>query len=634
VIQQIDNLRNEIFNTDTDEDKIKEGIVLPILKDDTSGYFKEYNHTRRVMQLSKLVGSQLGITLENADVLNKAALVHSVGKMGVDEKSYNELMEIIKINNNGSILAPAQIIIGMLESEFTRELAGIAEAQLGDGEQEAIDALTERYRSYSQIVEVLFNHHSLVSEVLRERLGIHLSDDSVVKGLVMANGLSVRHAFDNPDHSVLSAILVATNIIDATQSLEKKDHYGIENFSLTDEKFGLVPVLDREREKGRITQDVYDLIYNLLFVQKNEDLLRLIVAARLGIENPGDVTAAQLESMKSEVDMALEDINKDEAETPIENVDPETADSAETETYSQEKVNEIFESFDPANPTDMLGFLDFYSTDRNVSPASMSIFKNEFFSDMHQKSPRSVIESLLPLGLPILSLSLLQTVLERANFIPRINPDTDVIVLDYDSFGFSNQSASLEAKRQILGALERLMLAYRDKNRSVNIVLFSDKEDSWKIGSEINDAINALYKKCSVDGEARVFGSRQLAATGEDKYSRLLLTLSATFDINRANVKVFSNKADVMDTAKAMGTIMADREGTVMDAITIFANIHPTGGINFVVKGTDGLTVSEVVRKKGEGFFSLLGEELSLGDQNRTPKLRMLDNRNLIDRAA
>jgi hypothetical protein len=121
-------------------------------------------------------------------------------------------------------------------------------------------------------------------------------------------------------------------------------------------------------------------------------------------------------------------------------------------------------------------------------------------------------------------------------------------------------------------------------------------------------------------------------ATPSQRYMSFLLTIARDYDINRVNLKVFSNRDAMMDMAKHLGSILADRDGTVFDAVKVFANLHPKKLVNLYVRNSE-LKLSDLLRMKNLGYLSLAGEELSL-NKKAPAKMRNIQNRHFIDNAA
>ena len=322
-------------------------------------------------------------------------------------------------------------------------------------------------------------------------------------------------------------------------------------------------------------------------------------------------------------------------ETPQNTIDPDE----KVDGYSLDDINRIFEGFNPDNLQPILDYLAYFETHQDMLPSENALNKNRIFRDIQQSftSPREVYEklsaALSETNLNAMHVVQIQNVLERMNFVKDLNTKEDVILLDLDTFGLSDvENASNEINRKmLLQYMDALSGEYASKGRTVHFAVFSTKLSSWQavpvLGTGLSERFEVVYGR-------EMFYLLGAHAAEQSAYLDVMMTIVNNFDVNRTNLKIFSNRDSIMDTAQQIGAVLADRETNVFDALKIFANLHPQNCADLQIKGTD-LTTLQVINALDRGYLSLSGMEMTMGSNSLTPKrIERMRNRVLIDTAA
>ncbi len=652
-------------------------VVLPLYRN-TDPYFNSYNHVNRVTRIAQLVGSKLGISQQDMETLTQAALIHDLGKVDLDGKTFVQARKIIsKLSPN--IFLPIEQLINLLETERDRILEAIDKNTLltGDLKSEALTAIRDKFQEYIDSYKDLYKHHEVGAQKLEEKTGIVIDPESDINIIARQHGRPKNDIADSHKR-FLAGILIVADIIDSTQNAALNDYYGREP-NLDHTVFGLFPSLQRAYQIGRIDKTIFDLVNDLILVQENDELLGLIAAARSSQLDEQSITPEELNRLKenlreyfrinivakketpvaqepvqkaepaiseqkpvdsSEVQPVVEPVVKNVVVTPMEGpevkIETIQEEKPQTPVMSQDEINSIFENFTPMNPQPLKEYLDYQNINPNSLPNPISIYKNDLFRPLRQngQSPRDIFVALSNIAqsatLSIFQTAQLQSILEKTNYVRRVTADKDVILLDIDTFGLSTQESSANERYRttLLQYINELMARYSENQRNLKLVVFSEKMNSWEVKSIMGNLLSAKFDQ--------VYGREMLAPFAtitepEMKYVNFMISLSTYYDVNRVNMKVFSNKSEIMDTAKSLGTILADRDGDILDAITIFANIHPKKSANLFIKNT-GDTLSDLLKARNMGYYSMAGEELTL--KRNVPKMRNIDTQYLFDKAA
>ncbi|MCD6460930.1 hypothetical protein J7L67_09745 [bacterium] len=654
------------------QDLINEENILPLYKANDNSYFKDYSHIKRMIRLVNLIADEMDITDKEKQILTQAAMIHELGKIDIDEVQFKEAREVLLRETNNPFIR-LEKIAEVFKAKGIAEIKALSPTLPKEERTARTDAIKAKYNGYINIYFKLYNHGKYAIHKLKTETGIEIPKDSPLFQIVTQHNQLVID-IDNPRVKLLSDILIAANILDSTQALSKHEYYGRLGASLTDRKFGLLPNLKRANKQGRISDKVYNTVVELLVIQENDELINLIAAARLGeaeisqtaendavaikseiktyfenIQTDVDTKRKQLETesrgakpsldlSEPEIDTSAEDkpVSQEEidtqAETVTEKIEPVSKASHE---YTQDKVNNIFEHFSIINYLPMKEYLEYQMKHPETLPMPLSIYRNELFKPLRQngQSPREIFKMLADIankvGFSMSYVAQLQSILEKTHYVKRVTQDRDVVLLDLDTFGISRvETAANERYRTVLlQYINEMQRRYKEHNRTLKIVLFSEKMRTWEVKSLLGTLLASQFDQ--------LYGSELLTTFSGDfktRYNELIISLSNYYDVNRVNMKVFSNKSDIMDIAKGLGTILADRGAGILDALKIFANIHPDVSADIQVRNS-AFTVSGLLAQKNEGYFSLAGEEFSLR-KNVPAKLEHIGNQYLIDKAA
>jgi len=644
---------SEIFGDETDEpgtrpaedavSSVTHETILPLYQAE-GAYFDDHNHVNRVTELVQIIGQRMGISADEMDTLLQAALVHDLAKLGIDSAVLTEARKVIALKSD-TIFLPLADILEIFDSEIAREIDEVKAKQLDPGvEASEIDEILKKYQSYINAYYTLFNNHEMVAQALKEQTGLELDETSNIIQIAAQHGRPDM-SLEDSRNQLLAGILIAANIIDSTQALERSEYYGRTRPSLGDEKLGLFPNLERSLAQGRISREVYQTVMNLLLVEENQDILQLVAASRQGAFDAKSLPFGAVETLKAEISAYFMRIQRaptftgrvartDTQESAITLEKP--SEQTEEEKFSQESVNKIFEEFSASNPLPMIEFLKHFESNPDILPGALSIHKNNLFQPLRQNgkpSPRKVFETLSAMGkemgLSLYQITQLQTILERTRYVKDVDADADVIVLDLDTLGLSpiENAANERYRKLMLQYISGLLKRYEENRRTPKIVIFSEKFNSWEMSTMMGPAlvsqIDQLYGK-------ELFGS---SSTDEKfRFFSLMTTLSNHYDVNRINLKLFSNRNSVMNAGKLAGVILADREGNIFDALTVFANIHPQESADLLIKGAD-ISLRELITLRNRGYYSLAGEECC-ARKSVQKRLKNIGTQHLIDNAA
>ncbi|MCP5462305.1 MAG: hypothetical protein H7A34_03855 [bacterium] len=380
------------------------------------------------------------------------------------------------------------------------------------------------------------------------------------------------------------------------------------------------PNRGEEFERARILNQALARIFYAflawLFLLFGKDSIRRIIRKR------------SLSKINKEKQMGKENIRQNR----VQSLSPT---GPATHFYTKNKIDRIFRDFTPESPEELKTFLAYFAKNPRALPTQVSLFSNPVFKAVRQfeQSPQHVFEALSQIGdqsqLSIAEVLQLQTILEKTNFVNSLSLSGDIIVLDFDTLGLSSieNAANEEHRRMLLYYLESLEARFAELGRTPRIVIFSESRPSWELPSVLGPILSAhIMQFYGIE----LFDSFEQSR--ENRYYAFFATVATHYDVNRVNLKVFSNRQDIMNSAQSAGTILANREGTVFDALTIFANLHPNHIANLLIKGTD-ISTETFIQDNTEGYLSFAGKELQLR-QPAPGRLRTIIPQNLIDSAA
>lgn len=422
-------------------------------------------------------------------------------------------------------------------------------------------------------------------------------------------------------------------------------------------------------EHGIPSIDFTDIV-NIVIRDQNSAVITMLALALLNIFDETQVSGQEIERVEDKIRadirkfhaptdlleerrLAQEDSDGVGASAEIKLASPHTPrmpDEPQPQLspgfYTRERVNNVFKVFIGDNVDDMMMYLDVYKIARLTLPDPAMIYNNEFIRWIFEDdtSPRAVYFRAKhwsdKYGMTLSQSVSLLDVLETTGCIPGVSEKTDVVMLDIDSFGLSSRpvGGNNEVRKTLLTYLNGLVEEYRKLGRAVHIAVFSEKINTVArmravLGSELSFFLNKkghlILPKPLID---ELTASK--LSDPEEKRLSLFFSISYGFNLNRANLKVFSNSSDIMDAAQKFGAVLANRNGTVFEAIQVFANLHPQASAN-LLESAFGKTLSEVIAQEGFGYLSVAGEEWSLPKRQVEPvPLKQIKQQHLIDDAA
>jgi len=468
-------------------------------------------------------------------------------------------------------------------------------------------------------------------------------------GFALANSFGYRWAERNSPASLEST----ANILE--KFMDRAELVGLANVMGGYESLNgaLLKSIDKARVENYITPETYQRITDLLLIQGNEDLIALMALIMLGHTEVNDTNRVEVARMQNRIQQeiadyfASPDALKQVPVTFIEEPAVEIKVNKASVVYSQAEVDAIFRNFSPSDPSALSIYLTELGTKNLPLPSPMELYKNKHFQPMRSngQAPKhvlSIIESIArEAGLNTAQMVRLLDVMERTQFVRGVTADKDVVMLDLDSFGLSltENAGNVTTRRTLTNYIRGLMDYYDKAGRHVNLVVYSEKigkvsEINTLLGDELLRLLNLNGNRIiSRDLISEMFGQYN---TPEERYMAFLLTLAKDYDINRVNLKVFSNQNAIMDVAGNIGAVLASREGTVFEAIKVFANLHPNKFADLKVRGTT-ISVRDLILKRGLNYLSIAGEEIALESPGNRPvpmHLRTIGNKGAIDNAA
>ena len=644
--------------------------VLPLYKSNKKGYFDEFNHTHRMLQLVEIIANELDVTEQEMEMLKQLALVHSLGKVGIDNEVFTNARNYVVSKTKNPFVSRNEVMTILTGGRMAESSAVATSRTIPGPQKEAqIKEIQDRYDSYIQAYLTLFSHGKAAVTILKEKFGVELAEDSPMYQILVQHNLPELTISDDRTR-YLASILIAANIIDATQAKEKNTYYNRIFHSLSDDKYGLLPNIERAIQDGRLDESIYPALSKLLFLQENESLLRLIIAARNGQFDSLSVTADDLNKLRDEIAAYFRNLNK-ETQVTTEPADTEQLKETEnptvtpvvdsqTETpvvqpaeilapqvkqpviFTQEEVDKIFREFSPFNPKPMHDYLDAYGKTPQVLPSLIAIYSNEDFRGVLEveTSPKQIHEKLMNVAEKVsfsrIQVAQLQSIFEKTEYVKPFNYTEDVLVFDFDSLGFSTvgNSASMvaneELRKMFLYYFVELRNRYKANNRTPHLVLISENQkiDQRKMRDILG---TALWSQFEVVYPQRIM-SMLFSNDPSVRYSEMIISLATEFDVNSVNMKVFSYKSQIMDSAIERGAILADRDGTALDAIKIFATVHPRKMANHPLRNSSE-HIKDIMNGGGLKYQLLGGVELSV--KKPVPqKMRTIGKQQFIDSAA
>ncbi|MCP5463131.1 MAG: hypothetical protein H7A34_08230 [bacterium] len=500
-------------------------------------------------------------------------------------------------------------LLSRIETVRGERARAISESELPEKAAELLAESDVAFNSYIEVVNVLFDYH-------KEYRNKRLSDI-----------LSIANSIEN-SHSIA-------------------------------DRYGLLPSLQETAFEGRISQEMYQSIVEMVFDENNRDFILLIASSRAKSAAVDDVEPTLVDYLVTqEIEPYRTIYGKDtesvrDQEVPDNKIaafvgitDQETLPVQPTANepssaellYPQERVNEIFRAFNPrTNAQELTAYLDFYQSHPSIVPDAAVLTGNTFFSRLYNEgfSPMDVYLRIAKIaqvaGLSIEQKVQLLKVLENADFLVSLYGNRDVILLDMDTFQLSgSENAGNQNKRTIIREhIDELRRMYHQNGREVNIIVFSEKLESNQmgriLGDELSSRIHILYG-------TELFAAKEAVDTPA-RYLELFLERIVNENVNRLNIKIFSNRDTVMNAAHDFGAILADRQGDILDALRVFGNLHPQSIADTLYSKTAETMVRNVLNTK-QNYNLLGGHEFSVNGKPSPYKLQNFYGNYFVDQAA
>ena len=269
---EVDGETDAIPETDvatTDDDSVlSPANVLPLYRSNENAYFDEFNHANRMFKLIEILATELKVSPQEMEMLKQLALVHSLGKISIDKDVFDEARQYVVSKTKNPFAGKAEIMKVLIAGRLA-ETTPIATSHTipGPEKERQIKEIQDRFDGYIQAYLTLFSHGTAAVEMLKNKLGVELPKDSPMYQILVQHNLSELNIADERT-KYLASILIAANIIDATQAMEKDNYYERIFHSLSDDKYGLLPNIERAIKDGRINEAIYPALNNLLFLQE------------------------------------------------------------------------------------------------------------------------------------------------------------------------------------------------------------------------------------------------------------------------------------------------------------------------------------------------------------------------------
>ena len=340
-----------------------------------------------------------------------------------------------------------------------------------------------------------------------------------------------------------------------------------------------------------------------------------------------------------ENEQVKEEKTVDKSVKPSVNIEPlnYSEDLDDTPLYTDQSVNAIFINFYKDNKKKLKSYLNYFADHPDAPlPHPLVIHRNKYFESLRNDnlSPEgikirfNIISGLLQLT-PFQA-SILRYVLEKSGYIAHNIASTDVIVLDFDTMGFYGgiSSSTALARENLNQYIQEVVKRYKLNGRSVEFVVFSKRSNIMQMQALLGENLFATLRSAGNKIYSRELIDQLESRYGPKKYRNFLAILMSEYNnLNRTNFKIFSDRDIIMDSAKSLGMIMADRDDTVFNALRIFANLHPNASANLPLRQSF-LMLRDMAYQSQQGYFSLAGEEFSYPKSRRVSrrlsKLRLL----------
>jgi len=410
--------------------------------------------------------------------------------------------------------------------------------------------------------------------------------------------------------------------------------------SLMREPNGLIPALQKAEEDGILPREIYNSVIEVVFGKKSRLFTSFLASARTNTTIAGadqglvDYIIEQ-EIVPNRHRFIPEEINGLEGSTVVaEQSVP--AQASLPKDYVTGDISVFFEQFNPDVDGDRLvEYLAEYSQDRNIpKPAAEAISRNPLLRSIPRAAEPSVIFGAVHNVAKKASLNLNATLqlirlLEETGYILSFVNGKDMIVLDFDAFDLvADENRGNQNQKQMLTQyIDALKLRYEQFGREARIMVFSEQLDSCEIQARLGETLRTRIDL--------IFGKEMFIDFGlagsQERFVQFFADRIMNQNVNRLNIKLFTNKRDISQTASHVGTLVVSPNVTVFDALKIFANVHPGVETVNIMSGND--TLADSFARPGN-YLLLGGKELSIRGTREAAPRRNLNFRSFIDQAA
>lgn len=631
--------------------------ILDAYNRNTDGYFKDANHVRRVMQIAESLGLQMGISEQEMDWLKQAALIYELSKIPFGKSDVITMLKVLN-SHRLSVFMPTADLFEAMRGAQKHDIESIAASDLDETAKQAkINRLSETHFTARQTLMDIFTANESILRILKDYTGIDMNEQDAVIRIVTQLDREPQEPAGS-DIERCAEILRAADIIDSSQARERAQFQLRKTPSIGHHRFGMIPLLKQALKQERISQPVYQAVMTAVAVSEKDDILRQMALARSGIAS---ARTADLIKPISELRREIATYFIDQKKTASQQQKPVTAQQAEKQTetppkqtvqpvsqrqkttYTQQTVNDMFRIFSVESAGQLIPYLNGYQPGVSVLPEQIELYKNTLWQDLYDRaqSPAAVLVHLAQLakdaGFDMQQMVNLLDVLERSGFMPGVNKRREVIVLDFDTLGFSpsENAGNVMIRKELARRLQDMVSAHRNLNRECRVVMFSRQIESV---TEMQSMLGSSLGRYLASHGNQLFSNQLLdelipdEAPPADGYMTWLTMLAREHDVNRVNIKLFTTDETLLESAHRYGAILADRHATVFDALEIFKYTTSRKLLTYS-DSYSGLSIRDLLAGSNSGYLSLSGIEITVKPTEPAP-MRRIKSYHVIDKAA
>jgi len=653
--EAIDGQQQDLSDTppaapDVSPDSNKTSVIAQTPGTASGQSIKKQTHQSRLYNISRFIASELNFSDFELNNLSGALDVLADTEGGNLDKSIEftaginrasvrlSLSNMISINRsrkrfnldketNKAISAEDRAALDKSVDDFETVLMDISKRLASRVDESYIEVTENSFYSKDMILEAVNGLKQAEKQrwsqlQLSENIRNQKSDELEIRFNKLVEDINNLFDFYNQmTNNLINGIIFAASTIESS-------------VSIAEAPFGLAPILERAAADGKISRQIFDAVIKWIFVDENRTFISLIADSR---NKTGDLSLAGMIDylIAQEIRPYKNQYVPHQADKPSKRIDvlPE-AKKPEMENVTS-GADQIFQTFNPkGNVEKFADYLESYNRNSSFLPSVDSILSNPFFNKIPRGSfnPSRVLETVMGLvdesGLDYTHAVQLIKVLEDSGYMLSVMGQKDLIIIDLDTLGLSSveNKGNQNLKVVIEQYIDALRARYAQANRQVDIMLFSGDLNSYDINRRIGEG---LRRKIDLVYGNELFDEIS-AVDSSEKFIRFFMERVSNQNVNRLNMKVFSNRYDIMDAAQDMGAILADRTGNIFDALKVFANLHPAVGTTNLYAVSEDIKAVEALKT---GNITLLGgQEISVNPNKSLLNRKIFTH--LIDRAA